>query len=115
MEPAEVAQDGLAAEGQELFTSRTCIGCHAINGYVATPDSDDPPVAPLEGARQGPNLTHFNSRDAFAGGILDTQNDDDLRAWLANPQAEKPGAQMPNLNLTEQDIDALVAYLRTLD
>ncbi len=115
LEPAEVAQDGPAAEGQELFTSRTCIGCHAIEGYLATPDSDEEPQEPLLGARQGPNLTHFNSRDSFAGGILDVQSDDDLRAWLANPQAEKPGAQMPNLNLSEQDIDALVAYLRTLD
>jgi len=115
MEPAEVAEDGLAAVGQELFTSRTCIGCHAINGYVAIAGSDEAPQEPLEGARQGPNLTHFNTRDAFAGGILDVQSDDDLRAWLENPQAQKPGAQMPNLNLSQQDIDALVAYLRTLD
>ncbi len=101
---AEVAEEGLAAEGQNLFAEQGCVSCHAVAGH---PDNLD--------IRIGPNLTHFNTREEFAGGILDVQNDDHLRAWLANPQAEKPGAQMPNLNLSEGDIEALVAYLRTLD
>jgi cytochrome c oxidase subunit 2 len=42
-----------------------------------------------------------------------------LEAWLRNPPAMKPmapdaGRGMPNLNLTEDQIDALVAYLETL-
>ncbi len=44
----------------------------------------------------------------------------DLEAWLRNPPGEKPMAPdeargMPNLNLTEAQIDALVAYLETLE
>lgn len=108
-------QPGDPAAGQELFASATCVACHAIGGYPANGDPSAEPVPLEEQARVGPNLTHFNSRDEFAGGILDVQSDDDLRAWLRNPQLEKPGAQMPNLQLTDEQIDDLVAYLRTLD
>jgi cytochrome c oxidase subunit 2 len=112
-QPAEVQTTGLAAEGQELFTSQTCVGCHAIAGYPTggVEGGDVVPVA--DQSRVGPNLTYFNSRAEFAGGIL-VNDDDNLREWLRNPQAEKPGAQMPNLNLSDEQIDALVAYLRTL-
>jgi cytochrome c oxidase subunit 2 len=58
----------------------------------------------------------------------DCLNETDLRAWLRNAPAMKPmyadpaklGASdgkyrgMPNLGLTEDDIDKLVAYLLTL-
>ncbi|MGH3664728.1 MAG: cytochrome c oxidase subunit II [Egibacteraceae bacterium] len=99
---------GLAAQGAQLFSgglegnAQQCIACHGITG--------------VEGAeaRQGPDLTNFAERAKFAGYILDN-NDENLRAWLADPQASKPGAQMPNLQLTDDEIDALVAYLRTLD
>lgn len=54
-----------------------------------------------------------------------TFNRNQLEAWLRNPPAEKPmapdptqysqyGRGMPNLNLSEQQIDELVAYLETL-
>jgi len=103
-EPAEVVEEGLAAQGQELFLERQCLTCHTVDGH---PDNLD--------LRIGPDLTHWNSREEFAGGILDVQSDDDITAWLRDPQAEKPGTQMTNLNLSDADIEALVAYLRTLD
>lgn len=62
----------------------------------------------------GPNLTHFASRDTFAGATFE-RTEENLRAWLRNPPAMKPGSQMPNLNLTDEQIDALVAYLQTLE
>jgi cytochrome c oxidase subunit 2 len=65
--------------------------------------------------RIGPNLTHFASRRKFAGGTLDVRDAEQVKAWLTNPQAEKSGAQMPNLNLSEEEIDALTAYLHTLE
>jgi cytochrome c oxidase subunit 2 len=34
-----------------------------------------------------------------------------LRRWLANPSALKPNTEMPNLGLSETEIDALVAFL----
>ncbi len=61
----------------------------------------------------GPNLTYFNSRSTFAGAIFEN-NDENLRAWLRDPPAEKPGSLMPDLNLAEGEITSLIAYLRTL-
>ncbi len=37
-----------------------------------------------------------------------------LKAWLKDPNAVKLGAKMPNYQLTDQEIDALVAYLYSL-
>lgn len=97
--------DGSAEKsGAELFRTKGCGGCHTINGYTA--------------GQLGPNLTHFMSRDVFAGAIF--PNDiDSLRAWLRNPPKEKPmdpgdGMGMPNLNLAEKEISDLIAFLQTL-
>jgi len=38
---------------------------------------------------------------------------DNLAAWLADPQKVKHGNLMPNLHLSPQQIDALVAYLES--
>ena len=70
--------------------------------------------------------------EALGVNWADTQEDLDrcldrgaLEAWLRNPPAEKammpdgvpgrsPGRGMPNLNLSEEQIDQLIAYLTTL-
>ncbi|HEY1118798.1 MAG TPA: cytochrome c oxidase subunit II [Acidimicrobiales bacterium] len=118
--------------GAELFEGR-CASCHLIEGV----NTDT-----YEGADQesgaAPNLTHFASRGVYAGGKFrlwaDTDGDDrvewaeiggqlernQLEAWLRNPPGEKPMAPddfrgMPNLGLSEADIDSLVAYLTSLD
>lgn len=93
--------DSLAAEGEDLFLEGECINCHAVQGTDAQ-------------ARVGPDLTHFGSRETFAGALFDT-NEENLRAWLADPPAVKPGAKMPDYGLTSDEIDALVAYLMSLE
>ena len=104
--PAATATDPTAVAGSELFVQKGCSGCHTING--------------LSGAAgvRGPNLTHLQSRKAFAGAIFDL-NDRNLRKWLRNPPGQKPmnpanGQGMPNLHLSEHEIDNLIAYLDTL-
>ena len=103
---ADAANDPLAAEGRELFLNgrfadgQQCVACHAVKG------------TPAQGTI-GPNLTHFASRDKFAGFMFD-RTDENLRAWLEDPPARKPGSKMPDLNLNEQQISALVAYLQSL-
>ncbi|MBI3647979.1 MAG: cytochrome c oxidase subunit II [Actinobacteria bacterium] len=92
----------LAATGMQDFTGGQCIVCHAIAGI------------PNATADAGPNLTHFASRGCFAGCLLDNQNADDIRRWLEDPAAVKPGAKMPNYHLSPEQIDALVAYLMSL-
>jgi cytochrome c oxidase subunit 2 len=79
-----------------------CGGCHTING-----------VEGFEGADVGPDLTHFASRGTFAGATED-RTDENLRAWLRNPQAVKPGNDMVIPPLSEDDITALIAYLDSL-
>ena len=36
---------------------------------------------------------------------------DYLRLWLKDPKAVKPETQMPNLNLRDKEIEALVTFL----
>ena len=36
-------------------------------------------------------------------------------AWLADPADVKPGATMPDLGLTDEQINDLVAYLKSLE
>jgi cytochrome c oxidase subunit 2 len=97
----EPTSGGLAASGFDAFMGGQCIQCHAIQGTPA-------------GGIAGPNLTHFASRDCFAGCMLDNSNPDDIKLWLRDPPAFKPGSFMPNYHLSEGDIDALTAYLQSL-
>ncbi len=91
---------GSIGQGASLFQQRTCISCHAINGTQAN-------------AQVGPNLTHLASRQTLAAGTLDN-TPDNLAHWLKDPQGVKPGNHMPNLQLTEDQVNALVAYLESL-
>jgi cytochrome c oxidase subunit 2 len=52
-------------------------------------------------------------RTHIASGWL-PNTDENLARWLHNPQAVKVGVLMPNLGLTDDEVTALVAYLRTL-
>jgi cytochrome c oxidase subunit 2 len=76
-----------------------CTTCHAISGYSS--------------GYIGPNLTHFASRTTFAGSTL-PNTPQTLTAWIENPQALKPGAQMPPLGLRGKELNDLVAYLESL-
>ena len=88
--------------GLELFQG-FCIRCHAIQGVPnATVDA-------------GPNLTHFSGRDCFAGCLLDNQDPEDIARWIDDPKSVKPGAKMPAYDLSPEDIQALVAYLMSLE
>ena len=96
--PASLSSD--AAQGEQLFLSGTCGTCHTLNGTKAK-------------GVVGPNLTHFASRQTFAGAWLEN-NAENLRQWLSDPQALKPGNLMPNLNIKPADIQLLIAFLQSL-
>lgn len=98
--PADVSTlTGDAAAGAGLFRTKGCASCHVVEGYSA--------------GRFGPNLTHLQQRDSFAGAMFEL-NERNLRRWLRDPPAEKPGSLMPDLDLTEDEITKLIAYLDTL-
>jgi cytochrome c oxidase subunit 2 len=110
--PAQAPQLGSdAAAGFEVFTMRlpkgACTDCHAIEG-LETPDG-----APIL-ANGAPNLTHFASRDCFAGCSL-ANTDENLRRWLEDPSAVRYGSWMPDYDLTDEQIDQLIAFLNTLE
>ena len=86
--------------GRQVFETTACINCHAVSGTVAN-------------GRFGPDLTHLMSRDTIAAGAaLNTPNN--LRLWIRNPEAIKPGSLMPAMELNDHQLDALTAYLETL-
>jgi cytochrome c oxidase subunit 2 len=87
-------------QGQRIFETTACIDCHAVSGTVAN-------------GRFGPDLTHLMSRDTIAAGAA-PNTPENLRLWIRNPNAIKPGSLMPAMELNQQDVDALTAYLETL-
>lgn len=100
LQPVATSSNALFLKGKGLFESKTCTSCHAINGTENTENI-------------GPNLTHFASRKRFLADMK-VNNEENLRAWLRNPQEVKVGARMPNFILSESEIDALVAYISEL-
>jgi cytochrome c oxidase subunit II len=92
--------DEAAAQGRRIFESTACINCHAVAGTVAK-------------GRFGPDLTHLMSRDTLAAGAA-PNTPRNLRLWIQNPEAIKPGSLMPSMNLSDQDFDRVTAYLLTL-
>ena len=87
-------------EGRDLFLSSACIACHRVEGTSA------------QGV-VGPDLTHVGSRGTIAAGVLEN-TPEEMARWLRAPEAVKPGVLMPNQNLTEDQIEKLVAYLASL-
>jgi cytochrome c oxidase subunit 2 len=131
---AQNPTDALALEGQQTFRT-TCSQCHHVSGPGGN-DAEFKGAALVSGA--APNLTHLASRGVFAGSVFDLWIDTnhngevdtseiggkfnvaDLKAWLRDPPGRKPmypqgGRGMPNLHLSEAQIDGLVAYLQTLE
>ena len=85
--------------GLALF-KQNCATCHTIQG------------TPFQG-KLGPNLTAFAERPTIAAGTL-PNTAQGLATWLRNPPAVKPGAMMPDLGLSQSQIQSLVAFLQTL-
>jgi cytochrome c oxidase subunit 2 len=93
-------QDERETAGRRVFETTACINCHAVGGMNAT-------------GRFGPDLTHLMSRSTIAAGAAENTKEN-LRMWIQNPDAIKPGSLMPAMQLTDADLDALVRYLETL-
>ena len=100
---ANIPLDPKTVVGRELFLSLACAGCHTIKGTTA-------------GGKIGPELTHLMSKKPsnIAGGALAPVNEENLKKWISNPPAVKPGTLMPNLGLSQQQIDDIVLFLQTL-
>lgn len=79
--------------GHDLFIAKGCVSCHK-NARI----EESYKVFSTE---MGPDLSDHP---------LGT---DYLRVWLKNPAAVKPATEMPNLGLSQSEIEALIAFLGT--
>jgi cytochrome c oxidase subunit 2 len=87
-------------EGERIFLGKPCAICHTIRGTEA-------------GGRFGPDLTHFGSRKTLAAGALPMSREA-IAEWIIDPQATKPGSNMPAADLTPREAFALADYLEGL-
>ncbi|MEZ4618006.1 MAG: c-type cytochrome [Caldilineaceae bacterium] len=78
----------VASQGQKLFLAKGCASCHHHEAVVTT-----------WSAQSGPDLTHYDKSATF------------LQLWLADPAAVKPTTEMPNLQLSQAEIEALTDFL----
>jgi mono/diheme cytochrome c family protein len=89
--PSGVADDSAAMRGFRLFRER-CIRCHAIN---------------REGGSVGPELNVPQS-------IVNYWPVAQIRAYVRNPLTFRYGAMPPNPDLSDAQLDALIAYFETM-
>lgn len=99
--PAREPRNEAERRGREVFLSSSCPLCHAIRGTSA-------------GGQAGPDLTHLASRARIAGNWLPNAPGH-LAGWVLDSQAVKPGNRMPPNLLPGPDVQALLAYLRSLE
>lgn len=94
--------DPVALKGKEV-AMKTCAACHAIDGTTAK-------------GVVGPNLSNVGERSTLAAGIIEN-TEENLKQWIRNPQAIKPGVKMashPPAVVSDADLNALVKYLQGL-
>jgi cytochrome c oxidase subunit 2 len=99
-QPARAPLEPSARRGRDVFLNASCARCHAIAG------------TPAQGSI-GPDLTHLASRRTIAAGMF-PNNRGHLAGWISDPQALKPGVNMPANPLPPDDLQAVLAYLETL-
>jgi mono/diheme cytochrome c family protein len=78
------------ARGKALVASKACVGCHVIGA---------------RGGQVGPSLD----------GVVERRTAAFVRHKLTNPSFNNATSMMPNFGLAPEKIDAIVAYLNTLD
>jgi cytochrome c oxidase subunit 2 len=94
------AQNPALAAGRHEFEAQACVNCHAIAGTSAR-------------GQFGPDLTHLASRKTIASGAANNTTEN-LERWIADPDQIKPGALMPSMHLTPDQVREITDYLNTL-
>jgi cytochrome c oxidase subunit 2 len=102
LQPAAKPADPEAQRGQQIFAQGPCAMCHQIRGVEG--------VGPSAVA---PDLTHLKSRQ-FIGAGAATNVKGNLGGWIVDPHGLKPGVHMPTILLNGDELQALLAYLETL-
>jgi cytochrome c oxidase subunit II len=88
------------AHGRQVFESNSCVSCHSVRGTLGH-------------GTYGPDLTHLMSRQTLGSGVA-LNTPEYLKIWVGDPGRMKPGVLMPAMNLPENDLDELIAWMVTL-
>jgi cytochrome c oxidase subunit 2 len=99
-QPAPEPATDAERRGREVFLQAPCTQCHTIRGTSA-------------GATVAPDLTHLATRLTLAAGTIPNTTGH-LAGWVLDSQQVKPGNHMPPNGLKSEDLQALLAYLRSL-
>lgn len=89
-QPELMPEPDLATYGRALFVAKGCSSCHIHSDLSVS----------VPGPFIGPNLTNYPNTPEF------------IHAWLKAPEEIRPETKMPNLNLSEDEIEALIAFLK---
>jgi cytochrome c oxidase subunit 2 len=100
-QPAAEPTGATAGSGRDVFLGANCVSCHTIRGTTAN-------------GTAGPDLTHLASRSALGAAAV-SNTPDRLADWVADPHTIKRGVAMPAANLADEQLDALLAYLSSLE
>jgi cytochrome c oxidase subunit 2 len=93
------ARGSLEERGLQVYRRSPCVACHALEGVSA--------------ALIGPDLSHVGGRTTIASGLL-PNTAENLTRWIRDAPSVKPGALMPPMPLSDDDLTAVVAFLRSL-
>lgn len=95
--PASVSGAQSAAEqGEALFLAKGCVMCHV---HAAVADVRRRTIGEFNSFSTGPDLSNFRASAEY------------LKTWLKDPASVKPKTEMPDLGLSEVEIDALTVFL----
>ncbi len=96
------ARPALEKQGEQLFLSGGCGGCHTVRGIQAD-------------GKIGPDLTHVGSRLSLGAGIL-PNTAEGFAKWISRHQTVKPENLMPPFDIfSESELRSLSAYLNSLE
>lgn len=88
--------------GERLFLTSGCGGCHTVRGTRAD-------------GKEGPDLTHVGGRLSIGAGIL-PNTPESFGRWISRHQQLKPeNLMLPYDFFTESELQALSAYLKSLE
>lgn len=84
-----------------VMRARGCAACHVIPGI------------PEARGTMGPTLKGLSKRKRIVARTL-SNNDKNMRRWLKNPKGVKSDTMMPNVGLSDDEIETLVTHFHSL-